>query len=298
MKSYIQGLNNRFAILNQVLFVEGKGGLPFLQVNTQKASALISIYAAQVLSFKPCNQIDDFFFVSDKAYFEEGKAIRGGIPICWPWFGDAATKGNPAHGFVRNSLWNVSAVEILASGNVRVVLEYKNSQSTEERWPYAFCLSLEVLIGDSLTMELVTANTGDHAFKITEALHTYFNVGDVGKVSVSGLDEHDYLDKTEHFIKKRQVGDVVFLEETDRIYMAEQEVVIDDVQQGRQIKIKSAGNKNIVVWNPWLQKEETLADLNEYDYEKFVCIETANVASEGINVLPNNESRLKVNFSV
>ena len=192
----IEQLNTTHGIADQLKFVEGKGGLPFIEISNAKASALISVYAGQVLSFQPVNEPDDLLFLSEKAYYQAGKAIKGGAPVCWPWFGaDPQGLGRPAHGFVRNRLWNVVGSEATAAGDTKVTLGLMDTAETRTIWPHSFSLTLEITVGDSLNLELITRNTGTQAFCITQAFHTYFKVGDISQASVLGLEGTDYIDK-------------------------------------------------------------------------------------------------------
>lgn len=192
-------LNTEYAIPGQLKFIQGAGGLPFIEVTTANSSALISVYAGQVLSFRPAGEMDDLMFLSEKAYYQTGKAIKGGAPVCWPWFGaDPQGLGRPAHGFVRNRMWNVVATEITVSGAIRVILGLEDTPETIEIWPQSFTLMLEITVGKSLNLELVTRNTGAQLFPVTQAFHTYFKVGDISQVSVSGLEDTDYIDKVDN----------------------------------------------------------------------------------------------------
>lgn len=308
-KNNIQQLNDKFGIINQIEFIAGKGGLPCIQINNAKASALISIYAAQVLSFKPVNEPTDLMFISDNAYFQEGKAIKGGIPICWPWFGAAPQLvtnpenknklKKPDHGFVRNRFWSVLSTEALTNGETKIVLEFEDSAQTRKIWPFSFYLSLEIVIGDSLTLQLLTRNTGNKAFSITEALHTYFNVGDATKATILGLEHTEYLNKKEDFVKVCQVGCITMTEETDHIYTdIKHQLIIDDPAFKRKIKITSSGNKNVVVWNPWAEGCAVIADLDNDDYKHFICLEVANAAADSVEILPDSEHRMKAKYSI
>ena len=304
-KINIQQLNTDFGVANQIEFIAGKGGLPCIQINNAKASALVSIYAAQVLSFKPVNETADLMFISDNAYFQEGKATKGGIPICWPWFGAAPEPENkqhpkkPDHGFVRNSFWAVLSTDVLENGDTKIVLEFEDTEKTREIWPFRFYLSLEIVVGDSLTLELLTRNTGNKVFSITEALHSYFNVGDATQVTVLGLEHTEYLDKKEDFVKACQVGAITIVEETDHIHTdIKHLLVIDDPAFKRKIKITSSGNKNVVVWNPWVKGSAEMADLNNDDYKHFICLEIANAAADSVEILPDCEYRIDANYSI
>ena len=278
--------------------------MPCIQVNNAKASALISIYAGQVLSFKPVNQAEDFLFVSQSAYFAEGKAAKAGVPICWPWFGPAPELENspgskrPDHGFVRTSFWSLVTAEVLANGDVKIRLEFNDTQATRDIWPQSFQLILEILVADSLTLQLVTRNTGEQPFTITEAFHAYLHVGDARQVEVFGLEDAQYLDKNAEFAQARQSGTIKLIEATDRIYSATpNNLLLVDPRFQRKIKISSSGNQHVVVWNPWIEAATTMRDLDNDDYKRFICLEIANAGNHGVEVLPDSESVLSASYS-
>ena len=294
----IAQLNQHFAIANIVKFVEGQGGLPFIQVQTDKAQALISVYAGQVLSFKPINQESDLMFLSTKAYYQTGKAIKGGVPICWPWFGaDPEGKGRPAHGFVRNRMWEVIETYLGPDGEVTVTLGLDDTPETHAIWPYSFQLRLVVTIGDTLKLALITHNTGDQAFTITQAFHTYFSVKDIHHATVSGLDGNSYLDKVDAGKQKQQLGDVKIDSEVDRIYLSvSNDLIIHDAALNRQIAIKSQGSQTAVVWNPWEKIAKEMADLLDDDYLRLLCVETTNAATDTIVIQPGNQFSLIAHY--
>ncbi|MDD5461315.1 MAG: D-hexose-6-phosphate mutarotase [Methylococcales bacterium] len=296
----IDQLNRTYGILGQLKFIEGKGEFPFILISNRSATALISIYAGQVLSFQPIDEDEDLLFLSQKSYYDEGKSIRGGIPVCWPWFGDAPSNvQGPIHGFVRKRLWEFLGAEAVTDFETRVRLGLIRSDSSETLWPQAFALELVISVGDSLTLELITRNTGNKAFSITEALHTYFLVGNIKQVKVLGLENTQYLDKLDNFLQKSQVGAVTVSEEIDRIYIdVKNELVIDDPAFDRLIRISSAGNKTAVVWNPWIDTTLETTDLEKNDYKRFLCVETGNVAHHVVQVPPGGESSLLANFQI
>jgi glucose-6-phosphate 1-epimerase len=296
----IEQLNADYAITNQVKFVQGKGGFPIIEINNEHAKALISVYAGQVLSFQPQGESEDLMFLSDQAYYQAGKAIKGGIPICWPWFGpDPENSGRASHGFVRNRLWTVLGVETTRNGETQVKLGLVDTPETREIWNYAFDFAINILVGSSLTVELVTRNTGDEKFSITQALHTYFKVGDINQVKVLGLESGKYLDKVNGGVQKTQQGAVEFSEEVDRIYTdVKTELIIDDDALNRRIKITTSGSKTAIVWNPWATISANMADLGDEDYQHFVCVETANAANDVVEIPPSGEYRLVANYQV
>ncbi len=297
----IAQLNADFAIAGQLTFVEGKGGLPFVQISNAHADALVSVYAGQVLSFTP-KGASDLLFVSDKAYYAEGKAIKGGVPICWPWFGaDPEGKGRPAHGFMRNRMWEVWGSQANADGSTSVTLGVASSPETLAIWPHAFKLAMEITVGKTLQLALVTQNTGDTAFTITQAMHTYFAVADIAQTTVGGLDGTQYIDKAAGAggAIKPQAGDVTLSAEVDRVYLGvPAELAIADGAGQRTIRITSGGNKTAVVWNPWAAIAAGMADLQDDDYLRFVCVETTNAADDVVEVPAGGEFRLTAEYGV
>lgn len=297
----IEQLNANFGIAGQLEFITGKGGLPMIQVNIAKAKALISIHAGQVLSYQPAGEPEDVMFLSAKAYYQDGKAIKGGAPICWPWFGaDPEGKGHPGHGFVRNRGWNVVATEALANGDIKVTVGLNDTPETQAIWPHAFSLRQEIVIGDSLNLSLITRNTGKEKFTITQAFHTYFKVGDISRAKVSGLAGCDYLDKAGGGnTQKHQTGDVTIDAEVDRIYLnVGNTLTIGDAALNRRIQVTSQNSKTAVVWNPWEKIAKDMADLEDHDYQRLLCVETTNAADDVVEVAPSGECRLVANYRV
>ncbi len=297
----IEQLNADYGIAGQLTFITGKGGLPMIRVETTKAKALISIHAGQVLSYQPVGEAEDVLFLSEKAYYQDGKAIKGGAPICWPWFGaDPEGKGRPGHGFVRNRGWNVVATEALANGDIKVTVGLDDTPETQAIWPHAFILRQEIVIGDTLNLSLITRNTGKESFTITQAFHTYFKVGDIARAKVLGLAGCDYLDKAGGGnAQKHQTGDVTIDAEVDRIYLnVGNSLTIDDTAFNRRIQITSQGSKTAVVWNPWEKIARDMADLEDDDYKRLLCVETTNAANDVIEIAPGGEFRLIANYRV
>ena len=291
---------SQYEIKDELEFVEIEHGFTYIEINNTRAHATISTYSGQVLSYRPKGQAHDLLFVSDKAYYEDGKAIKGGIPVCWPWFGpDPGDQGRPAHGFVRNRQWQVAASESLADGSTRVVMSLTDSDATRSIWPHPFRLSIEITVGDSLRVELVTHNSGAESVTISQALHTYFRVGDIGKVRVLGLEGTDYIDKVDGSTLKTQTGPVTINGEVDRIYTGVAgELVIDDASLGRKIHISSTGCSTAVVWNPWAETAASMADLEDDDYKKMLCVETANAGPETVEIAAGSEYRLQAAYTI
>lgn len=298
----IQNLNNRFSSASEITVIEGENGIPFVKIKTRNAQALISLYGGQILSYSPDDK-NELLFLSEIANYNKGKAIKGGVPVCWPWFGvDPEDKGRQSHGFARNKMWQLISTEVISESECKVVMGLKDDEETLKLWPHSFQLEIEILVGNSLSVLLRTKNSGQDSFKITQALHTYFSVSDVGKVYLQGLDAKSYLDKAKINLgeeKKLQSGNVEFNQEVDRIYLDVPNVMqLIDSHRAREINISSSGNKTAVVWNPAAELSQKMSDLYDDDYQKFVCVETANAADNVIEVLPGETFELSASYKL
>ncbi|MEO0407164.1 MAG: D-hexose-6-phosphate mutarotase [Cyanobacteria bacterium P01_A01_bin.135] len=280
-------------------FTHGKADFPLIEIDNDSATATLSLYGGQVLAFQPKEASHPVLFLSDNAYFQPGKAIKGGAPICWPWFGpDPEGKGRPSHGFARNRMWNLVKTETTGD-TTTVIMGLSPSEETQALWPQSFELAIEVTVGRSLSIALVSHNTGGQPFTMTQALHTYFTVGDIGQVKVLGLGGTQYIDKVDNGAKKSQSGDVTVTGEVDRIYLGvPPELVIDDPSLGRKIRVVSTGSQTAVVWNPWSEISAKSGDLTDDAYQTMICVETTNAADDVAQVPPGSEFRLTATYSV
>jgi len=286
----LEDLNAGHGIPDQLSFIAGPGGLPFIQVRNAHAEAVVSVHGGQVLSYRPRGAGADVLFVSELAHYQPGKAIKGGVPVCWPWFGaDPQGLGRPAHGFVRNRLWSVWGTATTPAGETKLTLGLVDTPETLAIWPHAFQLALEITVGATLRLALSTRNTGEAPFQITQALHSYFAVGDIAQTTVTGLDGCSYIDKAAGAggALKRQAGAVTIAAEVDRVYTGVPAAlaIVDGALQ-RRVRIGSEGSHTAVVWNPWAAIAAGMADLKDDEYQLFVCVETANAADEVVTVAP------------
>jgi glucose-6-phosphate 1-epimerase len=298
----LDALNAAHSLRDQLRFVQGPGGFPFIEVRNTHAAATVSLYGGQVLSFQPREACADALFVSEQALYATGKAIRGGVPICWPWFGpDPEGLRRSAHGFARTQLWTVHGTAAMATGATRITLGLADSEQTRAIWPHGFALTLEITVGPTLCLALTTRNTGVQPFAITQALHSYFDVGDVAQTTVSGLDKCRYIDKAAgaNGAAKTQQGEVHFEAEVDRIYAnPPAELTVLDSAGQRAIHIASTGSRTAVVWNPWAQIAAGMSDLKDDAFQRFVCVETANAGDDVVTVSPGKAHRLTAEISV
>ena len=288
-------LNENFGMISTLEILD-LGGVPVLRISTPHASARIAMQGAQVLEWQPAGHTP-VLWLSHAATYQQGRGVRGGIPVCWPWFG--AGEGTlPAHGFVRTRMWQLRETSWKGE-QLFVRLGIHDDAETRAIWDHAFDLELRVTISRTLRLQLVTRNKGDRPFTITEALHTYFRVGDIQRTHIDGLDGAEYLDKTNGFSRHRQHGAIEIHGETDRIYIDTQaSCVIHDPGHDRRILIDKSGSHSTVIWNPWVEKARGFADMKPEEYREMVCVETCNAADDSITVEPGDQYVLACEFAV
>ena len=276
--------NERFGISGVAEVVAGQGGLAMVRVTTEAATAEIYLHGAQVTSWRPAGA-DEVLFVSKQSLWVDGKAIRGGIPICFPWFrGKADDAKAPAHGVVRTKEWELTG--IARDGDaVTVTLATENDEAGRKWWPHEFGVEYRVRVGKELSLALTVVNTGGSGMRFEEALHTYHRVGDAEQVRVTGLDGTAYLDNMDGNREKRQTGDVVFTAQTDNAYLDTTEAleVVDPVLR-RRIRTEKSNSRTTVVWNPWREGAKALADLGDEEWRVMACVEASNIIAYAVEV--------------
>jgi len=260
-------------------------GFEYVVVDNEVASAKIALQGAHIYEYKRQGK-RDILWCSQESDFEYSKAIRGGIPICWPRFG-VLDKSMPAHGFSRTSLFTLKSVKEITPNTTEVRLFLQESRASRAIWDYKFDLEIVFTISESLSVEIITTNTDDKEFMITEALHSYFGVSHIDDVKIEGLAGKKYRDT---LVDKKflQEGAIVINQEVDRVYQGvAQEIVLQDASS--QVHINAKGSSSTVVWNPWIEKGSNMSGMNKDAYKEFVCIETANAFDDFI-VLKSGET--------
>ncbi|MEW6314208.1 MAG: D-hexose-6-phosphate mutarotase [Pseudomonadota bacterium] len=297
--SQLAELNRRFAIPGMLEFKALPNGYIAASIANKHAGACIALQGAHILSFQPRGQ-EPVIWLSPLAKFEAGKSVRGGVPVCWPWFGPhASNPAFPGHGFARTVPWRVASSEMLEDGATRIAFEIEQNDATRAQWPHASSARLTATVGKTLHIELTTRNNSYDAFTIGEALHTYFHISDIGKVEVTGLNGCDYLDKVGAGGRKTQQGALTFSGETDRIYLnTPGNCAIVDSGLKRRIRIASENSRSTVVWTPWTEKADKMGDFGPDGWGGMVCVETANAADNVVRVGPQSEHCMSVTYSV
>jgi len=245
----------------------------YIEVKNKAAEAKVALQGAHLFHYERAGE-EPILWLSEASDFEVGKAIRGGVPICWPWFGFNEDRTLPQHGFARTALWEFVGGDEVDAKTTVLTLRLTHDEKTLQMWHYKFLLELKITISDKLSMELKTTNLDESAFKISQALHTYFSVSHISEVAIKGLDKKPYLDALT-WKNEIQNGDITFNQEVDRVYQeVDGEIVLGDKK--RKIHIKNHGSSSVVVWNPWIEKTLRMSGMKPNAYENMVCIESAN----------------------
>jgi len=292
--------NDEFGIPGVLQICAGKGGFPLIAVDNPHARAEICGHGGQILSYLPADEPADLLFVSRQARFQPGSAIKGGVPVCWPWFGpDPDAGGRPDHGFVRTADWQLLSTETMIDGSTRVRLGTRDNSETLSLWDRPFALEIEVTVGERLEIALMTRNTGDAPMTLTQGLHTYFKIGDIHRAQVLGLAGYDYIDKAADGRRATQSGPINFDEPVNRIYLdTVDDLIIDDPALGRRIHIEREGSRSTVVWNPWIEQSRAMSDFGDDEYTGMVCVETTNAASDAVDIAPGASYRLASRYAI
>ena len=293
-------LNERFAIPDKLSFKARGDGLIVANITNAHASASICLQGGHVLSWQPANTAEPVVWMSPAAKFAPQAAIRGGIPVCWPWFGAHSSESTlPAHGFARTQPWQVTGSRSLDDGSTEIALSFVPSEATRTLWPHSSRLDILVNVGASLKIALVTRNLGASDFTITEALHTYFAVSDATQVQVEGLDGIHFYDKAAGWVQGDQIGNISFAGEVDRVYVNSPErcTIVDPTWQ-RSIHISKLGSQSTVVWNPAAARAAQMGDLGNEGWRHFICVESANALDNAVTVKAGSSHTLAVSYAV
>ena len=250
-----------------------------LNIVTPASKAVISLYGAHVLSWVPEGH-EDVLFVSPLSHYRIGEPIRGGIPVCWPWFGK---EKSPQHGVARISMWTLESAEDRPDGTVRVVMTL-----TPEGYN-GLTARMEIIVGETLT-QILTTTAGSEKAAVTQALHTYFNVNPQ-EVTVEGLSGQEFTEKAAHPVAQQETPVLALKGGLDRIYSGvEGEICIVDQSLKQRIKLDRQGSESVVVWNPWSDGAKGMKDMPDDGWKFFLCVETANLGCYDFELNPG-ESR-------
>lgn len=288
----------RFAKPGSITIDAGLGGLPRIALNTPLCRGEVYLHGAHITAWQPAGHAP-VLWMGSQSWFAAGKPIRGGIPVCWPWFGPAADASKPAHGIARLQAWSLESVATTAEGAVDVVLRLGDNAATRALWPQAFDLRLNVSFGRRLTVELVGSNTGSAAFTVGEALHTYLAVGDVRRVAVRGLGGVAGADRVAQPFPVTGAEEIRVAAETDLLFnAAEGALTLADPSLNRTLRVSKSGSRSTVVWNPWIAKAARLPDFGDHEWPGMICLEAANATSDAYELAPGATHRMSTTIEV
>jgi glucose-6-phosphate 1-epimerase len=279
-------LASEFNIPDALRLEDAPGGLVRAVISTPAAEADVYLQGGHVTHWTPRGQ-RPVLFVSPKSLFVPGKAIRGGVPVIFPWFGGRSDgKAGPAHGFARSMEWALEGTKLNDDGKVEVTLVLAPNDATRALGFAGFHLRFRVTVGSELKMELETKNDSSEPLIYEEALHTYFAIANIDEARVTGLEGTTFIDKTDE-LKRKTVGKdgLVIAKETDQVHLnTKATCVVHDPVWKRRIVVQKSGSDSTVVWNPWIEKTKGMSDMAPEDYKDMICIETANAADNAVHL--------------
>lgn len=291
-------LNNQFGIPGAVTVTEGNGGLPKLTlIHARGSSCEIYLHGAHITSWKN-NKGEELFFLSRESWWQNDKPIRGGIPVIFPQFGGRGPL--PAHGFARTTGWQLLCSGVLDNGIVTADLQLTETAESLGIWPHRFALGLRVMLDENaLTVGAQVINTGEQPFDFMMALHTYFQVADITKTALRGLQGTTYIDTLQEnarIVESRP--EIRFAAETDSVYVnAPDSLRVEDEGSGRAIAIDKTNMPDVVAWNPWIAKSQRMPDFGDDEYKRMVCVETGVIETKP-TLAPGEKWEGETTFSV
>ena len=263
-------------------------GLEYVDVDTPLCKARIFLQGAQIDFFQPVGKAP-LLWVSDADEYQPGSGIRGGIPVCWPWFGMSDNPDWPQHGFARTCIWALGSVQ-MKNQAVELKLTLNISEEDKLYWPHDTRVEMLFTLTDTLTVSLKNTNLASYPVSLTQALHTYFPVKDIHQLKATGFEGSKYIEFGEGPFK--QNGDeVLFDKETDRVYTQLADVQALHTPDGI-IEVSRENSHSAVLWNPWIDKSQRLSRFNSDDYQTMVCLEAANVLEDKLTLAPDETHML------
>ena len=291
---------NHDQAMNSLNFEQVADGIVLVNIDNPLATATISLYGGQLIEWRPKGQAAAVLWSNPQAKFEQGTAIRAGVPVCWPWFGPHPSDIRASsHGYARTSQWDLTSVLTTDTGATEVVLTLDNRETQQSGNGVSAQLQQKILIHDSLTIELTTTNLTRESIRLTEALHAYFYVSDIDNITIDGLDGCDYADTAAEGQRRQQAGNIQFFGRVDRVYLNTiARCTIDDVGLCRRINITKSGSLSTVVWNPGLETAASIKDLGPDGWRSMVCVESANALDNALCIEPGQQHTLRVTYAI
>lgn len=274
MKQSLSELKQRYANIAGVKLCAHDNGLNTVQLENNYGTINIYLQGAQLTSYSPVNG-KEVIWLSESAYLLPNKPIRGGVPICWPWFGQHPVSNDlPQHGFARTSLFHLETINHNQQGDSDIVLKLESNEDTLQLWPYRFELYVCFNLGKNLTIRVITKNTGENQIPLTQAIHSYFKVENIFETQVSGFEQCHYFNKIANETSKQNEKMLVVTEETDRIYY-QNNAQVELKDKNNTLMLQHQGSDSTVIWNPWQTNAKSISDFDDDGYKQMICIESA-----------------------
>jgi len=293
MESSLRDPGRHLEIPGVVGVIEGNGGLRKVRITSPACAGEMYVHGAHITSWRPAGE-EEVLFVSRQSRWEDGHAIRGGIPVCFPWFAHKADNPEaPDHGFVRTKAWQLDSIADVA-GTIIVSMSTESDEATKKWWPADFRSVLRAAFGKELSVELMVTNTGRTSLRFEEALHAYFRVGNIEVTRARIPDALRYIDKTDAHRTKTQLGDIVIASETDRVYLdTRDEIELEDPVLERRLRVAKENSRTTVAWNPWKEKAHSLSDFGDDEWAQMICVEPSNVSDFAVDLAPGQQHTMK-----
>ncbi|WOT06607.1 D-hexose-6-phosphate mutarotase [Shewanella youngdeokensis] len=263
-------------------------GLDYIDVDTPLCKARIFLQGAQIDTFIPVGK-KPLLWVSDANDYQVGTSIRGGIPVCWPWFGQSSTADFPQHGFARTRVWTLESVNMF-DDTVEIKLTLPITTSDKHFWPHNTKVEMLFRLSETLSVSITNTNQGDYTVSLTQALHSYFPVNDIHQLTASGFHGANYIEFAEGPFEQLS-NNVNFTCETDRVYTQLKQTQMLETTDGI-IEVSRDNSHSAVLWNPWIDKSKRLSRFKDDDYLSMVCLEAANVLDDKVTLAPNQSHTL------
>ncbi len=281
--------------------------LPCWRVRTAKTELLVAQQGAQILSYQRHGE-QPLIWLSEQAEFKQGQSVRGGVPLCWPWFGDLRRNPQavqalyqdgqqaPAHGLVRGLDWQLLGIDS-QDDSVSLEFVFNSAEQPLPSWPHAAELKLGIRLDERLHLSLSNRNLGDTPLTISQALHSYFAVGDIRQAEVEGLHGCRYVETLEDWQQRQQSGALGFAGETDRIYLdTPTQLSIRDPAWQRRIQLRSSGSGSAVLWTPWIDKARRLSQFADTAWPGMLCVEHGNLLNDMLVLAPGAQHQLNLSL--
>jgi glucose-6-phosphate 1-epimerase len=284
-----------------VVQTKDENGLQYLEIDNPLATGKIALQGAHIIDWQPKFQTQSVLWLSSNARFMQARSIRGGVPICWPWFGAHPTDSTFCpHGFARVIPWRVIDVDSTATGATRIILEMMDTPEAQRQLSYPYALTVTITIGRRLRIDMSTTNKANHPFVIGEAFHTYLNVSDISNIKITGMQDCVYADKVRDYQRYVEHGALHFEGEFDRVFIDHSsDCSIHDKGYNRIIHVSKSGSDTTVVWSPGAEKAAQMTDMGTPDeWRKMVCVETTNALDNMVVINPGRTHVISAEYSI